>query len=350
MTSPNLQIREENNYYPFGLKHKGYNYGIIGVKDDFKYNGKELQDDVINDKALSWYDYGARNYDATIGRWFVIDPLADARAQVGISPLAYAWNNPVNLVDPDGMHPDWNEDNFGMRTYYNPSISFDGNSFSFSGSTISSSEDVHVARYADGTVRIISANKFRKLVKEGVKNEEISEFNENISQENREDYILFTGKKVLWVSGTEGVLFPYYKGVSGLLGSRLDKEAQKMKNLGPVPEGLYFINLEPDPNRIAKINKETGALYSNPEGGIERVPEKSITNSGLHIYYRNVWGTMRARLQPLEGTNTYGRYNFYFHNSKKGHTSGCIECSTHLFSRLLNYRQNHSSIKVIVSY
>ena len=105
-TSPNLQIREENNYYPFGLKHKGYNIGIIGSQNNYKYNNKELQDEVINGKRLEWYDLGGRNYDPTIGRFFNIDPLASQASQVDKSPYAFTWNNPINLVDPDGLSPD----------------------------------------------------------------------------------------------------------------------------------------------------------------------------------------------------------------------------------------------------
>ena len=41
------EIVEENNYYPFGLKHKGYNGNInsttLALKR--KFVGKELQDD-----------------------------------------------------------------------------------------------------------------------------------------------------------------------------------------------------------------------------------------------------------------------------------------------------------------
>jgi hypothetical protein len=90
-----LKILEENHYYPFGLKHTNYNSGnkkyyeedivlplgmvataepavleafgkkIIqtlpsdGVMYQYKYNGKEYQDEL----GLNFYDYGARNYD-----------------------------------------------------------------------------------------------------------------------------------------------------------------------------------------------------------------------------------------------------------------------------------------------
>ncbi|SHG85224.1 DUF6443 domain-containing protein [Chryseobacterium vrystaatense] len=109
-----LEILDTNNYYPFGLNHtggNGLNSSGFGSWQSYKYNGKELQE-------TGMYDYGARFYMADLGRWGVIDPLAEQMRRH--SPYNYAFNNPIGFTDPDGMAPQIQltsaSDNSGMYT------------------------------------------------------------------------------------------------------------------------------------------------------------------------------------------------------------------------------------------
>ncbi|WP_108808290.1 DUF6443 domain-containing protein [Aquimarina spinulae] len=92
------EIIQEKNYYPFGMTHSGYNTNLRGRNHNYGYNGKEEQSKL----GLEWLDFGARNYDASLGRWMNIDKLAEKA--YSWTPFRYGFNNPIKFVDPDGMY------------------------------------------------------------------------------------------------------------------------------------------------------------------------------------------------------------------------------------------------------
>lgn len=96
----NSGVEQISNYYAFGLAQASNSFEKPNlVNQPIGYNGKELQDEL----NIGWLDYGARMYDASIGRWVVIDPWAEKYRPV--SPYNYAVNNPIRFIDIDGMGP-----------------------------------------------------------------------------------------------------------------------------------------------------------------------------------------------------------------------------------------------------
>ncbi|WP_316823044.1 RHS repeat-associated core domain-containing protein [Pedobacter gandavensis] len=87
---------QETNYYPFGLDMQ---VSLIGTEHEYQYNGKEKQE------QLKMLDYDTRFYDPVIGRWNMVDPMSEFDRKT--TPYAYAFNNPILFIDPDGMFGDF---------------------------------------------------------------------------------------------------------------------------------------------------------------------------------------------------------------------------------------------------
>ena len=88
-------VVQQNDYYPFGAKVVRDDY--VNADDNrFLFSGKESQELL----DLNAYDFGARMYDALLGRWNTVDPLGEK--YVNLSPYNYCVNNPLVYVDPNG--------------------------------------------------------------------------------------------------------------------------------------------------------------------------------------------------------------------------------------------------------
>ncbi len=85
-------VVQENHYDPWGQN-------LVDLETTGKpehlgqYTGKERQ----REGGLEWADFGARHYDAQLGRWHAQDPAAQYN-----SPYLAMGNSPVVNVDPDG--------------------------------------------------------------------------------------------------------------------------------------------------------------------------------------------------------------------------------------------------------
>jgi RHS repeat-associated protein len=103
-TTANLDIIEESHFYPFGLKHSGYNTNVLTTGNTdaqkYKFQGQERQDEL----GLNWDSFKWRNYDSGIGRFMSVDPLAEKYSKW--TPYAFAGNQVVHSRELEGLEPE----------------------------------------------------------------------------------------------------------------------------------------------------------------------------------------------------------------------------------------------------
>ena len=85
-------IRSATDYFAFGWEKTGRNLSWDSY--DYGFNGKP------KDKETNYNDFGARLYDARVGRWMAVDVLSSNYC--GTSTYAFVQNTPIQALDPDG--------------------------------------------------------------------------------------------------------------------------------------------------------------------------------------------------------------------------------------------------------
>jgi len=87
------------NYYPFGLKHKGYNNVITGRDHKYGFQEQEIQEEL----GLNWIQFKWRNHDPAIGRFMNIDPLTEDYRDWG--PYVFSGNRVIDARELEGLEP-----------------------------------------------------------------------------------------------------------------------------------------------------------------------------------------------------------------------------------------------------
>ncbi|MDA6070180.1 hypothetical protein NJT12_11180 [Flavobacterium sp. AC] len=92
ITAKNGSISQHVEYIAFG--EVLFEEHSSSFSSPYLFNGKEL------DRETNLSYYGARYLDMKTSLWLSVDPLAESTPNW--TPYRYCFNNPVNLVDPDG--------------------------------------------------------------------------------------------------------------------------------------------------------------------------------------------------------------------------------------------------------
>ena len=182
-----------------------------------------------------------------------------------------------------------------------------------------------------------------------------------VPESNSFAWMRYFGQEVIWYQGAPGDEshpIDHFRATSGLPGhqttSKSDQRFYDPNDQGGrlIPAGRYAINLIPDPNRVAQVDKSTGDFIRMELLAAE------LNKSRRRLLCQTVMYTpmkIGVLFVPVL-ISTLGRIlkvgvAFTFHDSSKGYTHGCVETEGRLFWQyLLPYRSGHPNIEFRVNY
>ena len=338
-------IAEENHYYSFGLKIAGLSSKKLGdnyegqLKNNYLYQGafSELDDET------GWTDFMLRDYDAQIGRFIQQDPYTQFP-----SPYTGMANDPINTIDPSGGIGLPCPGTSGLAIFLDNAIYSVGR-FLTNNAALLSKISIGINILKTG-VFITQAIETSSMINGQITSMQVGaatvtgQTASGIEKETTY-WILYDGSTVNIYDGTYGdkensTLIESLAGTSGGIGYQ-NSSKQNIPKKGPVPDGDYTINLSISPRNRKVSYSDDG--QTNQDVGIQQMTDRKGTG------FNAEWGRWRARLEKDNVGSS--RDNFYFHDSYKGYSHGCIETETRLFYFFLSLHDDGvSTIKVKVSY
>lgn len=133
--------------------------------------------------------------------------------------------------------------------------------------------------------------------------------------DSRRARLLFDGRSLEWIEG--GHVMKRWPAISGKLGFN-GREHQTLKDIGPLPEGLYTA-LQSDFQKW-----EETSIFNRAACVLNIIGIKAGRWPGC----TTAWGTRRIGLRPSAGTNVYGRNNFTIHGGSFPGSIGCIDLTS----------------------
>lgn len=143
--------------------------------------------------------------------------------------------------------------------------------------------------------------------------------------------LLFDGRSLHWCDSSNPMSWEARSGNEKYFND-FSIEAQKTKNAGPIPEGLYIVAQDALEKR------------SSPRGWILRF------FSSRWEYNPVAWGEYRIFLKPESGTNTYGRDGFFIHGGEFFGSNGCIDLAGNMATFAERFEEYEKDMRLEVKY
>lgn len=271
----------------------GRNY-INGSSYRYGMNGQEKDDEIVGSGNIYTAEYW--EYDARTGRRWNTDPVTRGWE----SPYATYGGNPILNVDPNGA--DWFKNEKTGETKWNESTGKQGEQVSIKGSedtwTNLGTEMLEFSgeklTYSWQTANKDGSLKVNSISYDAVSGKGEMDPNDYWKMRKTFDYSL---------------------------------ENQKKGNVGPIPEGLYFINK----NEIQKRSDQPFYKQVANNFGFGSFPGGDQS-----------WGNNRWWIKPDVGTETYGRGGFTLHGGEIWGSRGCIDLAKGLDGFTKNFMKNQN--------